>query len=169
MKINKTSYVTLLAGISAAVLLLLALHPIAAAEDEAPQKQPVKAEKKDKPEVVEKVQIGTIASSGSFGQSHTTNVQTDGAAPGDEANVISGGVSRSGRDQCTATMTNTSQTNTYSVSFKVVGRNEGGSKTVEKSYSATLKPKQRITRDLRCGDANMEVVLQSAKKIGKSE
>ncbi|HQH27288.1 MAG TPA: hypothetical protein PLP17_07825, partial [Oligoflexia bacterium] len=96
------------------------------------------------------------------------DISTDGATPGDDQNVISASVSQIGRGECQATITNTSNVNSYSVSFKVVGRNERGSKLVDKSYSASLKPQQKVTRQMDCpAEANMEVVLQSARKTNK--
>ncbi len=152
---------TLLAG-------LLCSSPVAA--QDAPKKAEQKTDKKAEPsKVEEKVQTGTIASTGRFGGGVTgLDISTDGATPGDDQNVISASVSQIGRGECQATITNTSNVNSYSVSFKVVGRNERGSKLVDKSYSASLKPQQKVTRQMDCpAEANMEVVLQSARKTNK--
>ena len=152
----------LTAAAVAALLLAELLCSSAAIAQDAPKKD-------EPPKVEEKVQTGTIASTGRYGGGTTgLDINTDGATPGDEQNVISASVSQIGREECAATITNTSVTSSYSVSFKVVGRNERGVKLLDKSYSASLKPKQSVQRTMDCpADANLEVVLQSAKKTSK--
>ncbi len=157
----------------ASLLLVTAVAPEAAdsqeGKDSAADSAEAKAEEKSAKakEASETVRTGVIATTGSYGFENT-GVDSDatGSAPGDEEpSVISGSVSMKSRDECLSQVTNTSPENSYSVSYRVIGRNDRGSKVFSKGFARSLKPGQVDTRDFRC-DPNwkMEVELRSAKK-----
>jgi hypothetical protein len=138
--------------------------PPVAAEDAAgtPAATPEAAKEEEKPELIN---TGVIANSGSVPTGSAVNVSTQGAAPGDESSVIRASVSQASRGKCVATLSNGSETNTYSTRFRVVGTNESGAQAVKRTFAATLKPGQEITRDVTCKpEYSMSVVLVSASK-----
>lgn len=123
-----------------------------------------KVEAKEK-ENTDVIRTGVIANSGEYASGNAVNVDTQGAAPGDESSTIQGSVSQVGRGLCKATVTNSSEENTYHVRFRVVGTSENGVAAVKKTFSATLKPSETENRELKCKDNyRMQVVLLSARK-----
>lgn len=124
-------------------------------------KEPVKEKEKE-----EVVKTGVIASSTKTGSFAAIDVETSGASPGDEASVISASIVRGRDNECVARVTN-GGAKTYSVSFAVVGTTQSGSKPLNNTYSATLKPKAVVERTVnRCAaDLNLAVVLKSARPL----
>ncbi len=118
------------------------------------------------PEKKEVVKTGVIASNTRTGAFAAIDVVTSGAAPGDEASVISASISRTKRGQCVARVINNG-TKTYAVSFAIVGTNKQGAKALNHPYSATVKPKETIERlETRCDDElNLAVLLKSARPL----
>jgi hypothetical protein len=116
----------------------------------------------------EKVRTGVIASDTKTGQFAAIDVDTGGDSPGDEVNPITASITRGSDDECTAKVTNNGK-NTYSISFAVAGTTRSGSKPLNSTYSATLKPKETVERRVsRCDkDLNLAVVLKSAKALKK--
>ena len=115
----------------------------------------------------ETVKIGVIASQRSIGGGGASaiDVETAGAAPGDELSVIMGSVAPSGNGKCLATVTNSSEENSYSVRFAVEGYNERGNRTLHRNFSAMIRPKSTIERTVSCRDnLNLQVKLKSARK-----
>lgn len=135
----------------------------AGAEDSAtppPSDKPADAKAKEEP-----IATGVIANSGSVPTGSAVDVNTQGATPGDEASVIQGSVSQASRGKCSATVTNGSEENTYSVRYRVVGTDERGNSALKKSFSAVLKPSQSQTREVSCKpEYRMQIVLLSATK-----
>ena len=135
------------------------------AGDAAPSNDSGDSAKVEKKEEI--VKTGVIASTPSRGQSGAVNVETGGDAPGDEASTISGGISVTGRNRCTAKIMNSSDENSYSVRYKIQGKNERGSRTLNKSYSAVVGPGKTHSRAVRCNENDaMSLRLLSAKKSG---
>jgi hypothetical protein len=146
-----------------AVFLFCASAVIAQQAENAADKERAPAVQKE--QVEENVRTGIIAGSTRVRDSRAFNVETGAAAPGDETSVIYASVSYVGNDRCEAKVTNNSPENAYSVSFRVIGQDRRGSEALRKSYSASLKPKESVTRSLRCKkEYSMAVVLKSAKK-----
>lgn len=116
----------------------------------------------------EVVKTGVVASSGTMGNVGAVNAQTSNDAPGDENSVISGSISRSGSDNCTAKIVNSGEKE-YSVSFSVEGRNAQGSKVFDRYFSGTVKPKQTLEKLVTgCNPSlNLAVNLKSARALGK--
>jgi len=131
-----------------------------------PAADPSKAVPEKKEEKPETIKTGVIASSTKTGSFAAIDVETSGAAPGDEASVISASVLRPKRDVCIAKVMNNG-TKPYSVNFAVEGVNQRGAKTLNTSYSATIPPKGSIERQIpRCdSDLNIGINLRSAKAL----
>ncbi len=154
------------------LILLLALAcPVSAQEEPAAGGEAMGGEATEKKEAAAKeestdvIRTGTIASSGEYASGNAVDVDTQGSAPGDEPSTIQGSVSQIGRGKCRASITNSSEENTYSVRFRVIGTNERGAVAIKKTFSATLKPSQTQNRKLACKDnLRMQVVLLSANK-----
>ena len=122
---------------------------------------------KGKEEKKEVVKTGLIA--GTIKTKNSRNIafdnQANDAAPGDDASVIGGSVSRAGKTQCVAHVTNSSPKNSYSVSFVVEGADKDGATAISKSFSATIPPQGTVERNMDCQPGlNMTVRLRSAKK-----
>ncbi|MFN8391530.1 MAG: hypothetical protein U0136_14675 [Bdellovibrionota bacterium] len=113
-----------------------------------------------------KIKPGVIASSTKTKDFAAIDVDTSGAAPGDEANPITASISHVKDDNCVAKVINNGEAS-YSVSFQVVGTDPRGSKPVNQTFSATIKPKGSVERTVsRCsGNLNLAVVLKSAKAL----
>lgn len=148
--------------------MVLGFATAALAEDAEPPPtadpaKAVPAKKEEKPEVIK---TGVIASSTKTGAFAAVDVETSGAAPGDEQSVIAASIIRKNRDECVARLINNGG-KSYSVSFNVEGVNARGAKTLNKSYSATIAPKATIERQIgRCDeDLNLAVNLRSAKPL----
>ena len=165
---SKTSFS--LGAIAAGTLVVMTALPALAQNTPPPVPPPAPpaaaATAAATPEVEENVKPGVIASSTKTGSFAAIDVQTSGSSPGDEANVISASIAQKGGNECVAIVTNNGA-KTYSVSFQVVGTTASGSKPLNSSYSATLKPKQSVERLVsRCDkDLNLAVVLKSAKAL----
>ena len=114
----------------------------------------------------EVVKTGTIAASVRTGQSAAVDADTSGETPGDESNAIGASIGRAGKDVCVAKVTNNGK-KTYSISFNVVGEDRNGGKPLNQYFSATLKPKSSVEKQVtRCDPAlNLSVVLKSAKAL----
>lgn len=128
---------------------------------------PLQAQADDKPEgPKETVKTGVIATNTRTKDFAAIDVQTSGAAPGDDVSVISGSVLRPKRGQCVGKVINNGN-KTYSVGFSVVGVNNEGRKEMERFFSATLKPKASAERLVTsCDDGlNVSVVLKSARAL----
>ncbi len=162
MSNNTSLHFRFLALVAAGILSFALTAGRAAWAQDSDQK-----EKKPAPGKEEKVQTGVISTIGSYGQSVSFGSNTSDQVPGDVPNTISGSIKHTTRGKCQAVVTNSSEENSYSVSFKVVTVSAKWKTSLKNSYVATLKPKQNVTRDFSCGDENMQIVLQSAKKIGK--
>ena len=134
------------------------------ASSETEKKTESKEEKKAEEE--ENIRTGVIANTGSFGlgpQSITTD--TSGASPGDEASVIQANVSRLGGEKCNVTVSNASKENTYSVGYRVIARNNRGSKVSSKYFSGRLRAGEKQMREVNCDrDHRMSVELVKANK-----
>jgi hypothetical protein len=171
---NKTSVAdSLLGTLQTAVCIMGALCVLASVQTAYGQETGTNAgpevKKEEKKEVKEIIKTGQIAGEGIVNPTGTFNVDTDGSSPGDQASAIGASVSRMGRDKCEAVVTNMSKDNSYSVNFKVIGKNNlSGQKQSDKFFTATLKPQQKVTRAVTCADnSNMYVELLSARKVGK--
>ncbi len=160
-------------GYSLLVSLALVIIPVALAQDSkadssasgSVSSEEVVRTKSEKE--VEKVKTGTIANTGTFVSSGAVDVQTAGASPGDAKSPITGSITPEGRRRCLATVKNSSKENAYSVRFKVQAKNDRGTKTVNKSFSARLSPGASTSRTFTCDpDDSMSVILSSATKIG---
>ncbi len=155
-------------ALSLLLLLFAFVSPVAAqvkqesgADAPAEKQEEAKKEKEN----TDVIRTGVIANSGEYASGNAVNVDTQGAAPGDESSTIQGSVSQVGRGMCKATVTNSSEENTYHVRFRVVGTSENGVAAVKKTFSATLKPSETENRELKCKDNyRMQVVLLSARK-----
>jgi hypothetical protein len=173
MRNKKSVADSLLGTLQVAVCILGALCVLASFQTAYGQDNGTKAapevKKEEKKEVKEIIKTGQIAGEGIVNPTGTFNVDTDGSTPGDQASAIGASVSRMGKDKCDAVVSNMSKDNSYSVSFKVIGKNNlSGQKQSEKYFSATLRPQQKVTRAVSCADnSNMYVELVSAKKLGK--
>ena len=132
-------------------ILSLALPSTSRAEGEEPK---------------ETVKTGVIATNTRTKDFAAINVETSGAAPGDDVSVVSGSVLRPKREECIAKVINNGN-KTYSVSFSLIGTNKSGRKALERSFSATLKPKESVERLVTsCDDElNVSVVLKSARAL----
>jgi len=119
-----------------------------------------------KEEVKETVKTGVIATNTRTKDFAAVNVETSGAAPGDDVSVISGSVLREKRGQCVGKVINNGN-KTYSVGFAVIGVNKDGRKEMERSFSATLKPKASAERLVTTcdDDLNVSIVLKSARAL----
>ncbi len=113
----------------------------------------------------EKVRTGVVASFGSY--KNTANVDSASTpSPGEESSAITGSVSRVSSGRCQAKINNNSAQNSYAVSFAVVAQTASGGTGNSRSFSATVKPKQSVSRDVPCdADKNLQVVLKSARKL----
>lgn len=139
--------------------LILLAAPVFAAEEQSSVPAPKEAE--------EVVKTGIIAVSANVGSRGPFGIETKGAAPGDEQSVITGGISRTGKDTCAVTVTNKSEQNSYSVSLSVLGYDQRGTRRLTRSFSARLAPKGTETKQVKCQNYNVEVMLKSATKIKK--
>ena len=95
---------------------------------------------------------GVIASVGGGGSGPTAvSADTGGAAPGDEATAISASIKPGKGGKCEAIVSNTSETDTYSVSFAVQSFDKKSGKAgSSQSYSASLAPKKSVSRSVTC-------------------
>lgn len=150
-----------------AVLMLSGNAPFVSVRDASAQstESGKQAEGKSGEESEEEVvKTGTIASTGNYGFGPQAITSGSGAAPGDEPGVITAGVSRKSRDECTVTLKNASEKNGYSASYRVVEYNNTGSKVSSRYYSASLEPKGSKTQDVPCRQGNsVQVELSSAR------
>lgn len=156
MKRTRSDVTLAIIRFASIAVLFIALSSVAAAQTPATQS-----------EAKENVQTGTIASTGTYGQATSVDVQTDGASPGDEANVIGASLERLSRSSCEVTLKNASEKNSYTATWEVVGLDESGRRQLFKSYTASISPKGSVTRSFGCGDYNLQVNLKSAKKTGR--
>lgn len=109
---------------------------------------------------------GTIASTGSQPGNAALSVSSGGAVPGDELMPVAASISRKGREACEVKVTNNHEKNTYSLNFAVEGTDARGSVASKTTFSATVKPKQSITKSMTCREGlNMRVTLRSGKKV----
>lgn len=108
-----------------------------------------------------KLQPGVIASFGNFPK--RTAVNTSGnTTPGEKVSPVLARVVRKGAEQCEVVLTNSSKTDSYSVSFEVVGKGPKGDVAMRKSFSASIGPAGSTSRSVGCRkDLNMEVILKS--------
>jgi hypothetical protein len=97
---------------------------------------------------------------------------TGGAAPGDEAAAVTASI-RKGKDpqRCEAIVVNSSDTDTYRVSFAVQSFNKktgkGGS---SQSFSATLAPKKTVVKTVTCQrEDGMRVVLKKGVRTASTK
>ncbi|MCB0323015.1 MAG: hypothetical protein KDD69_05555 [Bdellovibrionales bacterium] len=116
-------------------------------------------------EAADPIKTGVIANSGSFPTNGAIDVETSGAAPGDEQSTITASINSTDRTTCVATLNNASEKNSYSVRARIIGRNESGAKVLTKSFTAMLKPKGSASRSVSCRpEYRMQVELVSADK-----
>lgn len=113
------------------------------------------------------IRPGVIASTGSYKGGAATDTVTSTPASGDAAAPVSASVKRIKRDECVVELVSSDQAASYSVNFVVEGINERGKKVLQKSFAATVGPKNKVTRNLSCREGlNLQVVLQSGKPLG---
>ncbi|MCC6932985.1 MAG: hypothetical protein IT292_06995 [Deltaproteobacteria bacterium] len=115
----------------------------------------------------EKVVTGVIASQGNAPGNTPTSIDSASEAPGDEAGVITGSIERRGSSSCQAILSNNSKKNSYSVSFAVIGKDARGSQVLKRTYSATIKAQQSLTREVNgCAKGlSLSVLVSSARKL----
>lgn len=115
-----------------------------------------------------KIKPGVVASYGKFDKRVAVDGAANGNIAGEQQSPVSGSVKFLGSDRCKATVSNLSDKDSYSVSFDVVG-SRGSSKSFTRGFSATLKPKESVSRNISgcSSDLNVQVVLKSGRKVGK--
>lgn len=122
------------------------------------------AEKKE--EKIPDLQPGVVASYGRTAQNTAIDVETSGAAPGDEASPVVGGIKRLGGDDCEVFLKNNSKKAGYSVSFAVEAFDRDGSRQSRRTYSASLSPSGSTSRSVRCPEGqSMQVVISSGRAL----
>lgn len=152
--------------VSLAAIVSLVLLSAASAGAQVDSRAGAQAEE----EKVENVNTGLIAGSGSFATSGSLDVQTSGSAPGDEASVITGGVTFGKGGTCEVSISNSSEKNAYAVNYRVVGTPQiGASSKTLKSLSARLSPGETVSRKVNCaGYTAVGLDLRSSKKIERN-
>ncbi len=143
-------------------------QPAAAPNSSAASSAPsggANGEEKDAKQPEESVKKGVIASFGRHREATAVDTATT-PAQGDEQSAISGSVSRN-KNNCVAKITNNGK-NSYSVSFAVKGTNPRGTQTFRRSYSASLKPSEEVSREMNCQkDDNIEIEILTSRKTSR--
>ncbi len=126
--------------------------------------------KKDEGAVLKPGVIATVGGGGTGPQA--VSADTGGAAPGDQAAAVSASI-RPGRTpgKCEAVVINSSETDTYKVSFAVVPFDrKSGRKGSPQSFSASLPPKKTVTKDVNCTKGQgMQVVLKRGVRTASTK
>ena len=120
-------------------------------------------QKEKKPE---KVTTGVIASYGDYGRDASISAATTGA-PGEDTSAISGSVSKLAPGKCQAVVISSAKDTGYSISFAVQGFDNKGNQTSRRTWSSTIKPKEKITKEFYCMDNELsfQVKLSSARPL----
>lgn len=128
--------------------------------DKAKEKE---EEENDDPD---ELQAGVVASFGKFSKTAAISTSGDTEVSGG-ASVISGSVTRKGKKDCVAKLISNTKDSSYSVRYRVRGFSMDGKMKMDKSYTATVRPGETVTRTLRCKPKlNMQVVISSGRKLG---
>lgn len=143
--------------------------PAASPEVAAPVAAPAVTKSEDEKAAEEddgKLNLGVIASQGSYEHAASVNSAYSPEAAGGDAAPVSGSISRTKRDECALTLVNSDKKNSYRVSYEAVGKNDRGVQVVRKTYTSTLRPDEKVTKSLSCRPGlNMQVSLTSGKKV----
>jgi hypothetical protein len=129
-------------------------------------KENAEGEEEKEKEIPEVITPGVLSSSGRYLGSASTDTSTSVSAAGDEAvTPIGGSVNRINDEECRSVITNSSDKNTYSVSYYVIGTTQSGSQAFKKFFSATLAPQASKENIFSCRKGlNLDFVLSSGKK-----
>lgn len=130
----------------------------------APKESELKASKM----APKKVKPGIISTTGDYRGAANIDQESTGKAGGDDFSVITGSISSSGRNKCTAKVTNNSKHFKYAVSYKVIGKNARGAKVLNRSFSSVIKPDETISRDIKgCKrELNLSLKVLSGRRLG---
>ena len=115
---------------------------------------------------------GVIASVGQSAGSTAVNASTEGSTPGDDASAISASIKPGKRPgQCDAVVSNSSETDTYSVGYAVRAFDQGSGKTSNSQYfSASLPPKKSVVRTVTCKKGEgMQVMLKKGVRTAQKK
>jgi len=115
----------------------------------------------------ERAPSGAIASWGNFSMGAAVDVDAGEAAPGDEASVIVGSLSFEKSNRCIARLKNSSECNSYSLSYQVKENNNGRLNT-KTSGSVSLTPGSEKSFPFACNmKYNYRLEISSAKAAKK--
>ena len=110
---------------------------------------------------------GVISSSVRGKGQDSVNAPGISDSPGDVQSVVMGSVSYAKGGSCLATLRNNSKENSYSVKFQVIAEDSKGNRMLKRSFAATLKPGEVISRDVSgCpNEAVLKLVITSGNKL----
>lgn len=127
-----------------------------------------KADKDDEGAVLKP---GVIASVGGSAGPTVVSADTGGSAPGDAPTAVTASIRQGKGGKCDAVVINSSETDTYSVSFAVKSFDKkSGKQSGSQSFSASLPPKKTVVRSVTCAkDAGMQVVLKKGVRTASTK
>lgn len=163
-------------GVFVSSIFLLRVSPINAQDRDGDSASAVAADaaaKEKEKHKYDKLEGGVLSSQGSYsGEAAVDSIDPSADIGGKADQYVSpvvGGVKREG-SACISTVTNTSETATFSVVYVVEEYAKDGAMASRNSFSDTLNPKQSVSRRVSCSKgSNIAVVLKSGRKTKEIE
>lgn len=147
-------------------LCTVILNPLQAKSETAspPATTSGEAVKEEKPQKSPDLKTGVIANYSKATSATAIGAQTGDSAPGDEPTAISGSIRPGKSGKCDAVLTNTSDTDTFSVNFAIQVLNKSGRISKNIHFSTSVAPHKTSVKSFTCNKKDsMQIVLKSGR------